>query len=301
MSHATTNADSSHRSEAPGARLGKGSLLWRIATDWRSGLPGFSAGLMQLMWPHLGKGVEDHSAFFTEPWDRINRSVPQIWATILDDEADAEIKGREIRDLHKNIKGVDHDGSRYHALDPDTFWWAHATFTWEMFETARRWNHRGLSKARKERLYQETVTWYRRYGVSDRPVPRDYPSFRARFHEICANELEMTPSAQRALDMALADRVEAPLPSDRLPSVLADLTATGITPVMRALSLGGLPRVVRSRFDIPFTRADEAVLAALTLAVRNIGQVIPAQLTRQRYLRSLQRMGEIAAPHPDAA
>lgn len=291
--------DSSNKSAAPGARLGPGSLLWRIATDWRSGLPGLSAGIMQLMWPHLGQGVEDHSAFFTEPWDRINRSVPQIWATILAD--DAEEQGRRIRDLHKDIKGVDRHGDRYHALDPDTFWWAHATFTWEMFETARRWNHRGLSKARKERLYQETVTWYRRYGVSDRPVPPDYRSFKARFNEICANELEMTPSAQRALDMALADRVEAPMPSDRLPKALAELTATGITPVMRALSLGGLPPILRSRFDIPFSLADEAVLAGLTLTVRNIGQVLPSQLTRDPYLRSLQRMGEIAAPHPAAA
>lgn len=270
--------------------------MWRISTDWRSGLPGFSAGILQLMWPHLGKGVEDHSAFFTEPWDRINRSVPQIWATILAD--DAEEQGRRIRDLHRDIKGVDEHGNRYHALDPDTFWWAHATFTWEMFETARRWNHRGLSRSRKERLYQETVTWYRRYGVSDRPVPPDYPSFRARFHEICANELEMTPTARRAIDMALSDKAPTP---PRLPRRLAPILTVGVTPVMRAMAIGGLPRVVRKRFHIPFGPADEALLAAFQLTVRNIGQIVPAEVTRGLYLRSIERMGEIAAPHPDVA
>ena len=295
MSHADLEPIDA-RTSAPGARLGEGSLLWRISTDWRSGLPGFSAGILQLMWPHLGKGVEDHSAFFTEPWDRINRSVPQIWATILAD--DAEEQGRRIRDLHKDIKGVDRHGNRYHALDPDTFWWAHATFTWEMFETARRWNHRGLSKGRKERLYQETVTWYRRYGVSERPVPSDYRSFKARFKEICAEELEMTPSAARAIEMALTDRAPAPA---NVPKAVAGVASAGVTPIMRAMSIGGLPPIVRERFDIPFTAADEAVLAALTLTVRNIGQVVPSQLTRERYLKTIERMGDLASPRPEVA
>lgn len=286
MSHDPTSA--------PGAPLHRGSLLWRIATDWRSGLPGFSAGLMQLMWPHLGQGVEDHSAFFTEPFDRIRRSVPQIWATILDD--DAEEKGRAIRDLHRDIKGVDRHGERYHALDPETFWWAHATFTWEMFETTRRWNHRGLARRRKERLYQETVTWYRRYGVSDRIVPVDYRSFSRRFDEICRHELEMTPTASRAIDMALNDRIEAP---PDIPAALSEITSIGMTPIMRAIAIGGLPPIVRTRFDIPFPPADQAVLAAVTVAVRNLGQVIPAGVTRGPYLRRIMTMGELANPHPD--
>lgn len=292
MSHTMRDA-TQLESRAPGARLGPGSLLWRIATDWRSGLPGLSAGIMQLMWPHLGQGVEDHSAFFTEPWDRIRRSVPQIWATILDD--DAEDKGRAIRDLHRDIKGTDPHGVRYHALDPETFWWAHATFTWEMFETTRRWNHRGLSRGRKERLYQETVTWYRRYGVSDRPVPPDYRSFSRRFDEICRHELAMTPTAARAIDMALNERSEPP---PGVPAVLAELTSYGMTPIMRAIAIGGLPAIVRQRFDIPFPPADEAVLAAVTLAVRNIGQVVPAQITRGPYLQRIEAMGAMATPRP---
>ena len=130
-------------SERSGAPLGPESLLWRIAGDWRSGLSGLSAGILQLMYPHLGRGVEDHSAFFAEPWDRINRSVPQIWATIFA-AGRRPARASHIRDLHRDIKGTDAAGERYHALDPDTFWWAHATFTWEMFETADRWDHRTL-------------------------------------------------------------------------------------------------------------------------------------------------------------
>jgi uncharacterized protein (DUF2236 family) len=276
---------------APGAPLGPDSLLWRIAADWRSGLSGLSAGLMQLMYPHLGRGVEEHSAFFDEPWDRIHRSVPQIWATIFADDADD--RGTTIRDYHRDIKGTDEHGQRYHALDPDTFWWAHATFTWEMFETADRWDHRTLSCRHREQLYQETVTWYRRYGVSDRPVPPDHASFAARFDQVCREQLELTPTAERAIDMALHDRFGPP----GMPAAMS----TVMTPVMRTITLGALPAVLRERFGIPWSTADEVALRGIELAVRNAGTVVPHRLTRGPYLRSIRRMRHIAAPRPEAA
>ncbi len=36
--------------------------------------------------------------------------------------------GRTVRDFHRDIKGTVSDGSRYHALNPELFYWAHATF-----------------------------------------------------------------------------------------------------------------------------------------------------------------------------
>lgn len=274
---------------APGSPLGPDSLLWRIAGDWRSGLSGLSAGILQLAWPHLGQGVEEHSAFFDEPWDRIHRSVPRIWATIF--AGDAEERGRSIRDLHEGIKGTDRHGRRYHALDPGTFWWAHATFTWEMFQTADVWDHRTLSSAKREQLYQETVTWYRRYGVSDRPVPSGHEAFEARFDEICRTELEMTPTAARAIEMAL----EANVPPTGMPGPVAAVAG----PLMRTMAIGGLPPTVRARFDIPWTTADELALAAFRRLVRDAGRVVPQRLTRGPYLRSIKRMKHIAAPRPE--
>ncbi len=287
-----SRSDLEHRHDparAPGAPLGLGSQLWRLAGDWRSGLSGFSAGILQLMDPHLGRGVEEHSAFFSEPWDRIYRSVPQIWATIF--APDAGERGRRIRDMHRDIGGADPHGERYHALHPDTFWWAHATFTWEMFETVDRWSHRTLRGRRREELYQETVTWYRRYGVSDRPVPIDERAFRQRFDDVCRHELELTPTAERALDIALHGTVERP---GRPQAVNA-----AMTPLMRTVTIGGLPAVVRDRFGIPWSLADEARLAAITVTVRNAGEIIPHGLTRGPYLRSIRRMKQLARPHPD--
>ncbi|MEZ5270531.1 MAG: oxygenase MpaB family protein [Microthrixaceae bacterium] len=122
---------------APGAPLGPGSILWNTAGDPRSLLPGTAAGIMQLMLPGLGAGVSDHSNFFEDPFDRIFRSIPVIWGSIFaEDDEEGDSRGHHIRDLHRDIKGTDSDGKRYHALDPDVFWWAHATFTWEFLRAS---------------------------------------------------------------------------------------------------------------------------------------------------------------------
>ena len=34
----------------------------------------------------------------------------------------------QVREYHIGIKGVDDQGRRYSALNPDVFYWAHATF-----------------------------------------------------------------------------------------------------------------------------------------------------------------------------
>ena len=43
--------------------------------------------------------------------------------------ADARATAATVRDYHRPIKGeLAADRGRYHALDPETYYWAHATF-----------------------------------------------------------------------------------------------------------------------------------------------------------------------------
>lgn len=270
-----TTPGPSRRTRAEGAPLGPGSVLWRIAGDGRGLMTGTAAGVLQLLHPGLGAGVTDHSAFFEEPWARIIRSIPQIWGTIFATDDDAgDQRGRAIRDLHPDIKGVDHAGRRYHALDPDVFWWAHATFTWEFLRAAELFFPLPLTRAEKEQLYAESVTWYRRYGVSDRPVPVDLDAFEARFAEICAHELELTPAA----DWVLHPPDGAPKPpEDPLPLALrpaAPALRRLRTQNLRLVTLGALPDVVRRRFGIEWTNRDRLALVTTAMTFRTIGATV---------------------------
>lgn len=240
-------------------------------------LTGTSAGLLQLMHPGLGAGVAEHSAFFEDPWGRILRSIPQIWATIFADEEEGASRGRAIRDIHRHIKGVDDRGRPYHALDPEVFWWAHATFTWEFLRAAELYHPRPPSRAAQQELYDETVVWYQRYGVSDRCVPPDLDAFERTFRQICAEVLEPTMPAMRAVEMAQAAKAPE-LVLEGVPSVLHVVAPLILWPTghaLRLMTLGALPGVVRRRFDITWTRLDRLRFGALVRAVREGGRVMP--------------------------
>ncbi|WP_067830597.1 oxygenase MpaB family protein [Nocardia inohanensis] len=267
--------------------LGPESLLWRYAGDWRSVVEGTSAGVLQLMYPALGAAVARQSEFFGDPFGRIYRSVPQIWATIF--AGDHEVRGVRIRELHRDIKGVMGSGERYHALDPGTFWWAHATFTWLIFRSVELYYPAGeLDDAGRERLYRETVEWYRRYGVSMRPVPEDYAAFRAAFTRICLEELELTPAARRALEIAEFGEPEA-IPV--LPAGVARALRRVLRPWSRGAVVGGLPPEVRERFGLRWSRGDERRDRFTTGVVRVGFRVLPGRVNRGSFSWAIRLLG----------
>lgn len=129
------------------------------------------------MHPKLGAAVEEHSDFFTERWQRLFRSLYPIGGVVFDGER-AHETALEVRGYHRDIKGVDAQGRRYHALDPDVFYWAHATFFVGTIRTAEHFCG-GITEDDKRTLFEEHKTWYRQYGMSMRPVPDTWEDFQS--------------------------------------------------------------------------------------------------------------------------
>lgn len=262
---------------SPAIELGPSSVLGRLAVDPRVAFTGFSAGVIQLMHPAVSAGVLDHSAFFSDPFDRIYRSIPRIVRSIT--EPDSEARCRAVRDYHKPIKGTDAHGARYSALDPDVYWWTHATFVWAFLSAADRFHHAPPRGAERERYYAESVEWWRRYGLSMRPVAPDLASFEAEFDRVCREDLEWTRAAELSLRVR---RIVVP----NVPKAVSDALSVPGTPLVRLLMVGGLPRTVRERFPIPWTTLDEVRYHAAVLALRNAGRLCPDRLA-QRHGRDL--------------
>lgn len=270
-------------------------VLERTMRDARSLFPGGSAGLLQLMYPPLGAAVAAQSDFFDDPFGRVYRSIPQIWATVL--TPDGATRARRVRDVHRTIQGRDEAGRSFHALDPETFWWAHATFTWEMFEARRLFYRGGLRSLDQDAFYAETVGWYERYGVSTRPVPPDYRAFQAKFERICDETLEMTPAARRVLEMALAGEWRPPLVHANFRDPLT--RGTG-----RAMVIGCLPPTVRGRFAVPWTPTDQRQFERIVAVIRNTFERLPPRLhhvtlrTGLRVIGSQTRRERYVPPGP---
>ena len=101
--------------------------MWRYFGDWRGVLLSLWAGSMQNMHPQLGAGVEEHSRFFDERWQRLTARSTRSAAASTTATARRQTAA-QVRDYHRTINGVDKHGRPYSALNPDTFFWAHATF-----------------------------------------------------------------------------------------------------------------------------------------------------------------------------
>ncbi|MGX6449169.1 oxygenase MpaB family protein, partial [Patulibacter sp. S7RM1-6] len=175
-----------------GLPIGPGSLLWRLLGDARNLLLAQRTGTLQVMHPTISRALIDHSTFFADPIGRLWRSGTPILRVVYG--ADGAGAGTAVRDLHRDVRGGTPTGGGYHALDPEAYFWAHATFLEAVVATQRLLGD-PLDPPDEERLYRESITWYARYGVSLRPVPRDHDAFRRYWDAMLAGVLRATPVA----------------------------------------------------------------------------------------------------------
>ena len=131
---------------------------------------------------------------------RLFRSVYPIGGVVFDGDR-APMTGAEVRDYHIGIKGVDEQGRRYSALNPDVFYWAHATFFKSTMLAAERFAG-GLTEDQRRQLFDEHITWYRMYGMSMRPVPNTWEEFQEYWDHMCRNVLENNWAAREVLDLS---------------------------------------------------------------------------------------------------
>jgi uncharacterized protein (DUF2236 family) len=232
--------------------------------DLRLLLVGMRAGLLQTMHPAIEKGVRDHSDYFDGPFARILRSVPQIAGVVYDEDRLAT--AAKVRDYHRGIHGRLDDGARYHALEPETYYWAHATF-FEAQIAAMRFFGKELPAEDKERLYQESVQWYSLYGVSLRPAPADYTAFEEYWERTCAEVLEHNRFSRGTFTPRRG--AFGPSPSRLLPGPVWRLLSD---PLYRGgvwLVRGTLPPALRERMGLPWSARDERCLRTIGFVVRN--------------------------------
>lgn len=254
--------------------IGPGSLLYESYGDRLGYLCASTTGLLQLMYPPLGRGVEQHSAFYDEPLDRLLRSVPQIMSIIFDGDLRPE-QAHRVRDFHRDIKGTMPGGERYHALDPETFFWAHATFVDVAFRVDDLYRGRSMDHARRSAYYLDTLEWWRAYGLTMRVAPPTYDAFVEYWNHHVEHVLERTPAAQ-----GLVDIVNRPwsMRQEWMPQPLwAAATRVGGLSV-RDVAVGAMPPRVRELCGFPWTASQQARFDAFRAVVQRAWPLLPERV-----------------------
>jgi uncharacterized protein (DUF2236 family) len=233
--------------------LGPDSLTWKYFGDLRTGMMGVWIGAIQNMYPELGAGVEEHSILLREPLQRVARSVYPIMGVVYDGNRAAQT-GAQIKQYHHRIKGVDASGRRYHALNPETFYWAHATFFMLVINVAEYFCG-GLTEAEKRQLFDEHVQWYRMYGMSMRPVPTSWEDFQIYWQRTCRDELQ--------INQATLDIFEIRIPKPKfvlMPTPVWDQLFKPLVAGQRWIAAGLFEPAVREKAGMRWTPGDEVAL-----------------------------------------
>ena len=276
-----------------GDPLGPDSLTWKYFGDLRTGMLGVWIGAIQNMYPELGAGVEDHSILLREPLQRVARSVYPIMGVVYDGER-APQTGRQIKSYHKSIKGTDSAGRRYHALNPETFYWAHATFFMLIIKTAEYFCG-GLTEAEKRQLFDEHVQWYRMYGMSMRPVPNSWEEFQEYWDAKCRDELEIN---RATLDIFT---IRIPKPWFVLmPTPIWDQIFRPMVGAQRWIAAGLFDSSVREKAGMRWTPGDEVLLRIFGKLVEMAFVVVPDEIRlHPRALAAYRRAeGRLPDDHP---
>lgn len=256
------------------------SLLWRHAGDWRIYLMVPTTSLMLNMLPGVSAGIEQHSVAFEDPVGRFARSVPKIMATIYD----PEMPGR-VRDYHHHVKGVDADGARYHALSPELYYASHAIFTFTMMRMIDVFDHR-LSNEEKIALYEDSKTWYRRYGISDRAMPETWPDFQDYWEHLTTEVLRPTSMARYIAD---AYNLPAELKPAAMPTPVWRLLSPPLAHEGKLLTRALMPATTREVLGWRLRDRDRAEFGAQAKVIRAAWPRLPHALQQSASARATKR------------
>jgi uncharacterized protein (DUF2236 family) len=209
----------------------------------------------------------------------------------------APMTGAEVRDYHTTIKGVDAKGRRYHALNPDVFYWAHSTFFMGTILVAERFCG-GITEAEKRQLFDEHVAWYRMYGMSMKPVPKTWEDFEVYWDHMCRNVLEDNRATREVLAL---ENYGKPWFMRRVPDAMfGPMQRHVVAPVMRWLCIGLYDPSVRDLLGFSWSSRDEWLHRRLCTAVRMSFSLLPKRARKHPRARAgLDRAtGRIPADAP---
>jgi uncharacterized protein (DUF2236 family) len=210
------------------------------------------------------------------------RSLYPIGGVVFDGDR-APVTGADVREYHTTIKGVDAKGRRYHALNPDVFYWAHSTFFVGTILVAEKFCG-GITEDEKRQLFDEHIAWYRMYGMSMRPVPETWEDFQVYWDHMCRNVLEDNKATRDVL--ALEDYGK-PWFMQWVPDwVYTAMQRRIIAPLMRWLCIGLYDQPVRDLLGFSWSGRDEWLHRRFCGAVRIMFSLLPKRARKHPRARA---------------
>ncbi len=238
--------------------FGAGSWLRRVSGEGAVLFGGGCALLLEVAHPLVAAGVAEHSAWQSDPFGRLGRTLAAMNAMAFGDLAQALAAARAVERAHARVQGTLSvatgrfaAGTPYHGRDPALVLWVWGT----LVESAGRVYERfvgPLAPEARAAYHREHAVLARLLGAPPECVPDTPEAFRDWFDAVVAADLAVGDAARAIAGAVL--------------SSAAGLRALGggrLRPVTAAL----LPAPVRDAYGLSF---DEERLEAWAAEIRRL-------------------------------
>jgi uncharacterized protein (DUF2236 family) len=244
--------------------LRPGSAAWQYFGSVRNVLLGPQILVLQVAHPVVGAGVLQHSHYQQEPWRRLVRTARSLTVIAYGDAPSAVAEAERLRAMHRTIKGVDAQGRRYHALNPQAYAWVHATLVRGVIDAQRIFGD-GIPADLLPGFYEDMLGVGRLLGLREQDLPSDLAAFDAHYDTVVRDVLEYNDAVR---DVLVSIREPARPGTRFVPALLWRPVARFVGDRAYLVTVGTLPVVLRDRLGLTWSPQQERRLRRFARNVR---------------------------------
>lgn len=263
---------------------GPGSQVWRINREAVLLGAGPAALLQQIAHPLVAEGVAAHSAYRTDPFGRLRRTLRTTLDLVFGDLATREKAIRRLNGVHARVHGdvLDPDArqataaSSYRALDPQLLLWVQATLVVTAARAYAAWVA-PLSAEDHERLWQGSRLLGAQLGIPASVAPASWSGLLGWYEAMLepGGPVRVTPTARQLAESIL----RPPLPF--LPGPAVDL--------LMLPGLAFVPPRLRDEYRIRWSPPRASLAGVAAIGLRTWVTLMPAAWRALPQARAAER------------
>ena len=225
-------------------------------------------------------GTSQHSYAKLTPFRRLAHTGKAFELIFFGTRAEADRVLSYVDRLHEQVKGALPEdagpfpaGTPYSAFDPELMLWTVAVIA-DSAQCFYELLIRKLSEEERDHLWQDYLRFAELFGMPREHAPATWKDFRAYYRErLVSDEMFLTGEARY---VGHATAFEIPMQAIQQPGKR----------VHDLLMLGSLPRRVRERYELKYSRRQQLAFEAAVRAVRAARRLTPGPLARGWNTRS---------------
>jgi uncharacterized protein (DUF2236 family) len=248
--------------------FGPRSVTWKINREAAVMLGGGRALLLQVAHPLIAAGVAEHSHFREEPLARLWRTLDLMLTLVFADATAALRAVQTIERVHTRVRGTLSEdvgpftrGTPYEAGDPELLYWVYATLVDSALAVYERFVG-PIAPSERATYVEESKIGARLFGVPESLIPATLPAFEDYMRAQLEGDILTVGRAGREVAEAVLR------PPVALPLVPASCTA-------RFFAVGLLPPLLRARFGLTWSRAEEILMDTVAAGTRRTLPFLP--------------------------